>query len=397
MKLLCLSFWTPPQLRPQSILIGKMIPEWLRQGMQPVVLTYDGCGHWETAAPVVTIPAFERGRLAKFSRTLGRLMERRYFDRLVDIAARTIQAHGIRLVFSFANPMESNILGALLKQRLGVVFISHFSDPYADSPLKESSPRQRQLMLERERLVVERSDRIVFVNDRLRHLVMKKYPEPLHSRGVVIPHCYDPALYGVWPRSNDRFIMSHVGVFYPNRQPEKLLLALALLKQRRPELEHAFRLRLIGGVNPYAGFSQERLETLIRSFGLENMVETLPTVDYGASLAHMAGSDALLALDADLPDSPFLPSKLIDYLGADRPILALTPHNSPTWEVVTRLGGAAFPHHETEKIATHLENLVLNGVHNAHDGIYAQQFSVANTTARYLQLFERTLTECQAP
>ncbi len=392
MKLLTLSFWTPPQLRPQAILIGKMIPEWVRQGMEPVVLSYEMCGQWDVNVPVVTIPGFQRGRLAKFSRLLGQVAEARYYDALVQIAAQTIKTHEIRLIFSFANPMESNLLGVLLKQRLGVRFVAHFSDPYADSPLKESSPRQIRQMLAREKEVIEVSDRVVFVNDALRELVMRKYPPSWRAKSVVIPHCYDSALYPVATgSSNVSFTMSHVGAFYPGRQPEKFFAALSLLKQKRPEFEQAFKLQLIGGVNPYSGYSQAHLDGLIKGYGLEKMVVVLPMVDYATSLAWMVKSDSLLALDADLADSPFLPSKLIDYIGADRPIIAITPDKSPTWQVVTSLGGASFTHAETEKMADHLEKMVFHGLSAPRDQAYAQQFDVVQTTVLFRQLFEQTL------
>ncbi|MBF0179134.1 MAG: glycosyltransferase [Magnetococcales bacterium] len=393
MKLLCLSFWTPPQPRPQAILIGKMIPEWRRQGLEPVILTYENQGEWAIDAPLTTIPVFQRDRLGKLSRIWGNWQERRHQERMRRIAAQAIRAHGLPLIFSFANPMESNFLGIALKRELGLPCVSHFSDPYADSPLKEISPRQHGILLAREREVVAQSDRVVFVNDSLRRLVMQKYPDAWQAKAVVIPHCYDPALHRTTPPANERFILSHVGVFYPARHPEKLFQAMAALRERRPGFEHAFLLRLVGGVNPYAGFSRERLGALIGQYGLQRMVEILPTVDYQASLDHMADSDALLAIDVDLPASPFLPSKLIDYLGARRPILALTPSDSPTWEVVTRAGGIALPHHATDGIATALEELVARRARQPLDDAYARQFGVASTTARYRELFADLLAE----
>ncbi|MBF0294996.1 MAG: glycosyltransferase [Magnetococcales bacterium] len=393
MKLLCLCFWTPPQPRPQAILIGKMIPEWRRQGMEPVLLTYENHGAWAVDAPVTTIPVFQRDRLAKLLRVWGNWQERRYRERIRRIAAQTIRAHGLPLIFSFANPMESNFLGIALKRELGVPCISHFSDPYADSPLKEISARQQRILLAREREVVAQSDRVVFVNDPLRRLVMGKYPDDWQAKAVVIPHCYDPALHRTTRPANGRFVLSHVGVFYPARHPERLFQAMAALRAKRPEFEQAFVLRLVGGVNPYSGFSQERLNALIAQYGLERMVEILPTVDYQASLDHMADSDGLLALDVDLPDSPFLPSKLIDYLGARRPILALTPPDSPTWEVVTRAGGIALPHHATDRLVAALEELVFQHASQNPDDAYVRQFSVASTTARYRELFAGLLAE----
>ncbi|MBU4375843.1 hypothetical protein KKH38_05055, partial [Patescibacteria group bacterium] len=63
LKILCLSFRTPPAVRPQAILIGKMIPEWIKQGVSPVIITYESGGKWDINAPVYTIPQFNISRL----------------------------------------------------------------------------------------------------------------------------------------------------------------------------------------------------------------------------------------------------------------------------------------------------------------------------------------------
>jgi len=52
LKVLCLSFHTPPALRPQAILIGKMIPEWIKQKVSPAIATYKTEQKWDINAPM---------------------------------------------------------------------------------------------------------------------------------------------------------------------------------------------------------------------------------------------------------------------------------------------------------------------------------------------------------
>ena len=54
-------------------------------------------------------------------------------------------------------------------------------------------------------------------------------------------------------------------------------------------------------------------------------VKFLPRVGYLQSLALAKSADLLLNIDAPAATSVFLPSKLIDYIGAGRPIFGITP------------------------------------------------------------------------
>jgi hypothetical protein len=52
----------------------------------------------------------------------------------------------------------------------------------------------------------------------------------------------------------------------------------------------------------------------------------------------MQNADLLLLIDAPMEMSPFLPSKLIDYVGSNVPVLAYTPPG-PSADLVKELGG----------------------------------------------------------
>jgi hypothetical protein len=68
------------------------------------------------------------------------------------------------------------------------------------------------------------------------------------------------------------------------------------------------------------------------------LMRVLGATDYVPSLALMRRSHVLLVVDAPGDSSVFLPSKLVDYLGAGRPIVALSPAG-PTARIVGGNGG----------------------------------------------------------
>jgi glycosyltransferase involved in cell wall biosynthesis len=382
----------PPAVRPQAALIGKMLPAWVKQGVRPAVVTYDLCGRWETDLPLYHIRQFRTSPWVPLF-GLKRILVRRYYAQAVRLCEEVIDRHGLNLVFSFAKPQSSNVLGARVKMERRIPFVSHFSDPYSDNPYHGGTGSPGGEAYEAERFIIEQSDRIVFVNEMLRDLVMRKYDPVYTKKAIVIPHCFDGALYEKMEGAvrNERFVLSHVGAFHPLRTPEALFQAMGVVICRRKDLFDRFRLKLVGAQGNYSSYPTRELEKLIERYGLEEGVEVLPVVSYEESIQCMLASDGLVVIDADLPNSPFLPSKLVDYIGAGKPIVAVTPQRSATRSVVERLGGWCFTHREVELLADCLERMIFEGDRPQVDRAYAASFEVANTTRRLLSVFQEVL------
>ena len=81
-KPLCLSFRTPPAVRPQSILIGKMIPEWINQGLKPVVINYDSNGDWDIDLPLYSLAQFRVNRYVNKLLPIKHFLEDRYYKKI---------------------------------------------------------------------------------------------------------------------------------------------------------------------------------------------------------------------------------------------------------------------------------------------------------------------------
>lgn len=399
LRLLLLAFWAPPLIRPRAIQIGKLVPEWIRQGVEPVIVRYADLGEWEAKVPLYGVPIFRAGGLAaRFA--LGRfLVERRYYAMLFERALSIIKEHAPRVVFSFSNPQASNILGAHIKRRLGLPFIAHFSDPFADNPYKEFSFLGRLHVLRQERFIIEQSDRVVFTNQAALELVMKKYPPAWRAKARVIPHAFDPREYpesvkppllrgGPVKRGESHFVIRHVGAFYKRRNPEILFKALEALFRERPELRARCRVELVGAINEYTDYSEEKLCAAVARYGLNDIVTVSRPVQYRESLALMKSADLLVVIDADARESPFLPSKLVDYAGSGTPIVGITPAESPTADFLRKAGYKAFGYGELREIVDCLGALLGGSFEAEPNAAYVKQFSIERVAALFIQEFE---------
>ena len=237
------------------------------------------------------------------------------------------------VLVTFGQPMSDHLIGLELKRRYGWPWAAHFSDPWVDNPFHRYDTLTRARNLSLERSVMAAANRLIFTSDETIEMVMAKYPSEWRAKTRVLPQSFDPALYP--PRAIERepaLTIRYTGEFYGRRTPKPLIAALRALLSTRPALLQNVRFELIGPVDPL---------TLVDS-GLESLPGELlvirPPVNFQESLALTASADGLMIIDAPAQKSVFLPSKLIDYIGAGRPIIGLTPPGAAA-TLIRQLGG----------------------------------------------------------
>ena len=363
-KILAISYFLPPLLYPQSIQIGRLV-EGLKRQFDMVLVTADQRGgpRDESLAPdlfdgveeVIRIPRHDNIYLNYLKNAwlpliyqrpdIYRVWMRQAF-RATDLAARR---HRFDAVVTFSFPASTNLLGAWLKDRLALRWISHNSDPWADNPLSHISRWTRELHRRQERDSFAKADALLFPSDEMTAMYQRRYPH-LAARVHTLHHSFDPAAYPaatVRPRSADApRLLRYIGTFYGSRTPEPLFKALMLLN---PDEFRRLKIEIIGG-----GRSAWRLR---ERYGLAESVAIQPGVSYGESLRLMSESDVLLVIDAPSAEaSVFFPSKLADYIGARRPILGISPPGT-TRRILCDLGQICHDPAETQAIAATLRSI----------------------------------------
>ncbi|MGZ6507226.1 MAG: hypothetical protein ACXVDE_08820, partial [Tumebacillaceae bacterium] len=176
------------------------------------------------------------------------------------------------------------------------------------------------------------------------------------ERSLVLPHHFDAALYGdVQREQRERITLAYIGDFYGLRSPEPLLKGLTLLKERRPDFVSKLELQVVGNVERTF---HSLLEEGERKLGMS--VKRVGQVPYRKSLELMAQTDLLLLVDAPSDVNLFLSSKLIDYLGARRPILGITSTKGTAGRVITGYGWQVHHPDDVAGIADALESYLSN-------------------------------------
>ena len=253
---------------------------------------------------------------------------------------------------TFGSPMSDHLIGLALKRRLGVPWVAHFSDPWVDNPFLPYDRLTRRVNRALERRVLREADRLVFTSAETVELVASKQGHWLSEKSRVLEHAFEPGLFDApAARADSEIVVRYVGDFYGRRTPAPLFEALRRLLASEPLTLAGVRFELVGAKD----------ESQLEEGGLgalpEGLVVSRPTVGYLESLRLMRESDGLLVIDAPAELSVFLPSKLIDYVGAARPVCGITPRGAAA-SVIQRLGGWVAAPSDTAGVAETLKSFI---------------------------------------
>lgn len=205
--------------------------------------------------------------------------------------------------------------------------VAKYPPPYGRGADAEITVFHRRLL----RSIGQGASWHIFPTERLRRYMLSFLPAEVSSRSSVIPHIAASTNCGGDPGGRATFVLSHVGDLHEPRRPEAFLLGL-----------RDFRMRLQPGQGLMVRFIGKDLTALgqqVERHGLGDIIQCAPRVPYEESLALMQSSDVLVVLEANLSEGIFLPAKFVDYIQADRPILALSPRYGVLADLLTVYGG----------------------------------------------------------
>ena len=253
---------------------------------------------------------------------------------VIDSVADVI-THGRRfdLLITFGAPMSDHLIGFKLKSHFGMPWVAHFSDPWVDNPFTSSDWMTNAINRSLERKVLSLTDRAIFTSEETIDLVFRKYPATWRTKARVLPHAFDNRLFeGAEGERESRITIRYLGDFYGPRTPRPLFEAARQLLDSDPSSLANVHFELIGNLGLQAAEAG-----LIEGLPPE-MVSIRRPVGYLESLSLMRTSDGLLVIDAPAAQSVFLPSKLIEYIGSERPIFGISPPGAAA-QLIAELGG----------------------------------------------------------
>lgn len=289
-------------------------------------------------------------------------------------ALMNLDLHVYDAVFTWSPFHTINTVMARVKRyRKEVPWIAQFSDPWAGNPL-EKRYLNKIWNQWKEKDSLKHMDYIVHSSRFSRDLMFDGKSKMMKERSSVIPHVYDECLYPSRPKAhNDRITLSYIGVLFDHRSPEPLFRAFVKLLERRPDLSNMLSLQLVGYVPAYM------LESEAARSLPSGMIVHVPSVNYIESLRMMYDSDVLVLIEADTKLNLFVPSKLFDYMGANRPIIGLVPKGGSE-EVMIGLGADYARPNDVTGIMRVLEDAINKVLEGGWESGLNQEYRVGHDT-----------------
>ncbi|HEV2209600.1 MAG TPA: hypothetical protein VG167_12545 [Verrucomicrobiae bacterium] len=272
-----------------------------------------------------------------FTLGVAGLMWPDYFAPWARRAWQALRAHApYDRVLGFVLP-ASVLLGSRSPELVG----QHWTFDYQESVTPQYRRQARRSPLQKwrlprlanlEREALHQAAHVVFTAETNRRAYVAAGLAPERTT-VHVPYFFDAeAFRRPAPTPDPGFHIAYFGTFdwRGARSPETFLKALSAFLQRHPKARPQTRFVFYG-----TWLAQH--DSLVAQLGLESVVSINQSIAYETYVERLKRSPVLLLVVSSAHDL-FMPSKIVDYFGAARPILAFVPPQSEMRQVLESAG-----------------------------------------------------------
>jgi glycosyltransferase involved in cell wall biosynthesis len=327
MRLLVISKMHPPGNSTRAIQVGRMLEALRAQGADITVITEETETKLPTDDTIIRLPSrkvkYASRLLHRISRTIEHHVDmtnpyHRWTRGAVEAASKLIDRQRPDVVLTLSWPFNPHMVGLELKRRYPALpWAAFLSDPFPATIIGGYWDRYPVPVFSRHQVystkkVLHRADLLIMPNALAPSVFCSLASQPILDSFITMPHIGAPPKT---PQPVEPGWLTHIGTLDPPRCCEPLLVAIKELAETDPSFKG---LRLVGIVS-------EQFIEQAEALGISHLLDRVGSVPSEEAQRIAQRSQALLILEADLPKSYFLPSKLADYVYVNRPIFAITP------------------------------------------------------------------------
>lgn len=300
---------------------------------------------------------------------------------------RIASAHRIQAILSTSPYPTCHLVAKRLSQRLACPWVADFRDPWLTNPFNHyptALHKKAHAVLEGK--VIRSANQVVTISEPICQDFIERYPDQSRSKFKIVYNGYDSADFlGLEVRraSQDKVHIVHSGSFYGGRDPLTFLQAVSLFTSS--DLK-TIKVTFLGrGIQP--------LQPVINELGLGETVLLQEFLPYRKSLQFLKDADILLLIPG--PGKGTLTTKVYEYLGVGKYILALAPSSNSAMTSLLKkanLGLVVDPDSPEEifKRLSQLIQAVRSGSKPEPNRQFIEQFDRRELTRRLAQILDES-------
>lgn len=281
--------------------------------------------------------------------------------------ARIIQTRRPALIYSTGGAYSAHLAGYWLARRFGVPWIAEIHDPMVVGSLPPGNMRERFTLWLEEKICTHADIAWWFTETALER-AKARHPQ-LAGRGhYVIPGADEPDFIRTPYRRQAHLVIAHFGSLSETRNLDIFLKALRKVIAHDLQRANLIQLHIYG--SEVDAVSARAIEEFPYPKVIKHLGRLESDPDTGESgrtrvLKKMNSADCLLLLHGTEPFcEEYIPSKMYEYLWAQRPILAMVWHNPQMSDMLHGLGHWAVAADNTDEVADALEELYARWTEN---------------------------------
>ena len=254
------------------------------------------------------------------------------------------------------------LVGLRVKMKLGnnIKWVAYFGDPWHLNPYVPLKGITRRINKKLQNSVFNNADLLLFPTQDMADFMTKSYGIEVKNKCKVLLHTFDAKLYPgkPSPRISMKFVLfRYIGQFYGARKAEIITQGISTLLKRRPDLADILKVEFIGS-NTMENIDEKAIIDLPKG-----LVVHRSQVTYLESLGEMLSADCLISLDAPARNNIFMSAKISDYIGARKPIVALT-NDGATAKLISTYGGWVAKPENPDEVANAFEQAIAHVLEN---------------------------------
>lgn len=277
-----------------------------------------------SAVSTFPLPAFIKKQI-KSARNIVKIFK--WSRKAFLLSLRIIRSNSIGTVLATVPGIEALSAASRIKRAIpGIRLFCEYRDIISGNQIYNSihSPIETIFASVSEARALSKPDNFIFLTESIKNEYMQYISlNPAIRDGIVLTNGYDPELYPFREAcrlKKDTLVITHTGHMYGSRDPVTLAAAAAELFRENPAMGKKIEIYLVGKMD--AGTKGKILEICIKNT-LANFFIMDP-VSHEEAIALMSGSDINLIITHTCGSGYALPGKLFEYIGAGRPVWAIT-------------------------------------------------------------------------